>query len=263
MLKYLYGLATRLFLGTGIRRIPIVRKLDDFIVWMIKSDSVIIDGHKLFVDKNDSLRYSCSESYEPFQTEVSKIVLKEGDIAVDIGANIGYYTLLFAKLVGKKGKVIAFEPEPETFTLLKKNVETSRYKNIEIHQKAVSDKEGKVRLYLHRGDLGYNSISKSKGCYKSIEVDAIRVDDYVKKADFIKIDIDGGEEKAMKGMTELLKQPLTMITEFAPRCNPNAQRYLTFLKKHFIFYDINERKKVLKAVKFVNRNTNLLCIKKY
>ena len=69
-------------------------------------------------------------------TALVKRIVRNGDIVVDIGAHIGYYTLIFARLVGPKGKVFAFEPEPNNFNLLIKNIKINGYKNIIPVQKA-------------------------------------------------------------------------------------------------------------------------------
>ena len=91
------------------------------------------------------MRLSTRGYYEPFITAFVKDMIKEGDIVIDIGAHIGYYTLLFSKLVGKTGKVFAFEAHPDNFTLLKQNVETNGYTNVVVENKAVSNYNGKIK----------------------------------------------------------------------------------------------------------------------
>jgi len=108
-----------------------------------------VDGNKMFLDpKDDSLGLSINDIYEPFITDFFKSEIKKGDVVFDIGANIGYFTLIFAKLVGENGKVFAFEPSPDVFAILQKNVEINGYKNIVLSQKAVSSKTEKIKLYL-------------------------------------------------------------------------------------------------------------------
>ena len=101
----------------------------------------------MFLDSVDSLRLSFNGVYEPCETEFVMNEIKKGDVVLDIGANIGYYTLIFARLVGEEGKVFAFEPDPENFALLKKNVEINGYHNVVLVQKAISNKTGKIRLF--------------------------------------------------------------------------------------------------------------------
>ena len=69
---------------------------------------------------------------------------------VDIGANYGSYTLIASKLVGNDGRVYAFEPEPGNYDILVKNIEMNGYTNVTPIRKAVSNKQGKVRLYVDK-----------------------------------------------------------------------------------------------------------------
>ncbi len=80
-------------------------------------------GHRMFLDRFDSLSLSVVGRHEQCITELVQQIIKPGDIVLDIGANIGYYTLIFARCVGPTGHVYAFEPDPGSFALLQKNVQ--------------------------------------------------------------------------------------------------------------------------------------------
>ena len=84
--------------------------------------------------------------------------VKEGNNVIDIGANIGYFTLLFAKLVGPNGKVFAFEPDPTNFSILKKNIEENNYDNVILSQKAISDKTETTKLFLCKFSNGMQNV---------------------------------------------------------------------------------------------------------
>ena len=108
----------------------------------VRSEYIEIDGQKLFLDKEDSLLLSTRKNnYDRFEIECLKQLIKEGDTVVDLGANIGYYTLILAQLVGKSGHVYAFEPEPSNFEILSKNVKENKHDNVTLVQKAISDKK--------------------------------------------------------------------------------------------------------------------------
>jgi FkbM family methyltransferase len=92
------------------------------------------------------------------ETKFLKKIIKKGDTVIDVGANIGYYTLLFSKLVGKEGKIYAYEPLPENFKLLKKNIFINKYKNIVLINRALSNKEKNAKLYIDQDDLGACSL---------------------------------------------------------------------------------------------------------
>ena len=86
---------------------------------------------------------------EKYETELFKKMVQDGMVVVDIGANIGYYTLIAAKLVGNKGIVYAFEPEPSNYELLCQNIAINGYTNVVPIEKAVSKTSGKTKLYVN------------------------------------------------------------------------------------------------------------------
>ena len=101
------------FLGFNyIARSYPIRKLSGFLLKHLRS-STMVQGHKMFLDSKDSLDLFNKGVYEAFETKLVKKEIKRGDIIIDIGANIGYYSLIFAKIVGEKGKVLGIELIPE------------------------------------------------------------------------------------------------------------------------------------------------------
>ena len=178
----------------GLRLIPrlyYLRVINRFILSMFTPKSVIIKGHKLYLDPVDSLRLSSPGTYEPYTAEVISRVLKKGDTVLDIGANIGYFTLIYANQVGNNGKVYAFEPSPQNYSLLNKNITANGYKNVVVEQKAVSDQSSPIQFYLSLRNNGQHSFFNTHGDRKSIKVESVRLDDYFPPntaVDFIKID---------------------------------------------------------------------------
>jgi FkbM family methyltransferase len=176
--------------------------------------------------------YKENKIHEKETTELLKKIVKEGNLFVDLGANMGYFTLLAAKLVGPQGKVFSFEPEPKNYRCLLKNIEINNYKNVIALQKAVSDRKGKTRLYICDYDSGHHTINKfdgiesySRGRFTrkhSIEIETITLDDFFKNQedsiDIIKMDIEGAEALALTGMDNILRKnkKLKMIVEFFP-----------------------------------------------
>ena len=92
--------------------------------------------------------------YEPFVTQVMHNMAKKGDTVVDIGANIGYYSIMLAKFVGKSGKVYAFEPEPKNVELLSKNVKVNNLHNIKVSNIAISSKKQDLDLFIATDNYG-------------------------------------------------------------------------------------------------------------
>ncbi len=250
----IYRIARAYLRKYGIGKIYPFSILIKFIASMLRSNFAIVQGHKMFLDPKDTLRLSINGIYEEFETEIVYKEVKKGYSVLDIGANIGYYTLIFAKLVGEDGKVFAFEPEPNNFEILKKNVEINGYKNVILEKKAVTDKNGKIKLFLSETNLGDHRVYDSGDGRKFIEVECIKLDDYFSnyegKINFIKIDIQGGELNAFKGMRELLKKNKTLkiITEFWPfglkKCGTDPLELLNFLVDNgFILNELDDLEK--------------------
>jgi len=176
----------------------------------------------MFLDSLDSLLLKTYDVYEPIETEIIKKMVKHGDTVLDIGAHIGYYTLILAKLVGKSGKVFAFEPNPDNFALLKKNIELNGYQNVVLEQKAVINKTGKSELHLCKDNTGDHRISWTGDGREKIDVDAVRLDDYFSEYDeninFIKMDIQGCECLALQGMSAFLQKNnnVAIVMELSP-----------------------------------------------
>jgi FkbM family methyltransferase len=182
----------------------------------------------MYLDPNDSLYLFINEVYEPYETELISSIIKPGSVVLDIGANIGYHTLLFAKLVGQSGKVFAFEPSPANLRLLEKNVSINGYSNVILEQKAVSNRNEKKRLYSNESNPMLDTIYKSqkRSNLDSVEIDTISLVyyfcNYGGKIDFIKMDIEGSEYTALEGMQTILQRQndIKLLVAF----NPSAIR---------------------------------------
>jgi FkbM family methyltransferase len=164
--------------------------------------------------------------------------IKKGMDVVDVGANIGFYTVLFSKLVGRSGKVYAFEPDKKNFKFLQsvcKNLQ-----NTILINKAVGDKTGSIRLYesnlLNVDHVTYKS-SEKRGSYP---VDSVTLDDYFKnkKIDFVKIDTQGFEYQVLNGMKDLIKKnkKISILCEFQTtyikRAGKKVSDLLDFFKQN-------------------------------
>jgi FkbM family methyltransferase len=167
---------------------------------------------------------------EKFDTEVFTNHLKPGMTVVDLGANIGFYSLLARSIVGENGRVFSFEPFSGNISLLRESIKQNGFSNIIPIETAVSDKSGTTTLHLSPDycsehslvDLGFDYSENST--VKSVQVALTSVDDYFAKnhpntkIDFIKMDIEGSESKALVGMKKTLEQnqKITIMTEFWP-----------------------------------------------
>jgi FkbM family methyltransferase len=178
--------------------------------------------------------------------------VKEGMVILDIGANIGYYSVIAAQLIGQKGRVFAFEPAPDNFAFLVRNIEVNGFTNIIPVQKAASNRSGKGRLFLCHDAAGHSMyVNDEEG---SIEIEVTTVDDFICEidtpVDLIKMDVEGAEMSVLEGMLGTIKRnpSLKIITELSIKAlQESGSSSVEFLKKlydlGFKVHVIDEHKK--------------------
>jgi FkbM family methyltransferase len=144
-------------------------------------------------------------TYEPEQTLLFERRVKPGDVVLDLGAHIGYYTLLAAGLIGPRGRVFAFEPHPRNAWYLRQHVRMNRCGNVEVVEQAAYDRTGAERFDPGSG-TGTGRVTRSG----AISVRAVRLDDFVAERGVIptvvKIDVEGGERAVLDGGAEVLRR---------------------------------------------------------
>lgn len=149
---------------------------------------------------------------------IYSFILKPEDSFLDLGANIGWYSLIAAQIVGKRGKVIAFEPASDNASLLVANKNLNEFSQIDIHQMAVSNKNESAFLIRNDKNLGDYQLVTGKGG----DVETVTLDAYLSSEDFakiklVKIDIQGHEPQALLGMQKhLTHHKPVVILEFSP-----------------------------------------------
>lgn len=182
--------------------------------------------------------------WEPFETLIITKLIKQGDIVYDIGANIGYYSIIASNLVKNSGKVFSFEPEPTNFRLLKFNLKKNRCSNVICEPIAVSDGPSETYLYLSEDNLGGHSIYKSDLKRKRLRVPQINIDKYPSafsgKIDFVKIDTQGAEYKILSGMKDVIlhnRDIIKVVIEFWPNgldmAGNSADQLIILMEKLF------------------------------
>lgn len=187
-----------------------------------KLAKVRVDNFKMFVPPMYLPHYTQNE-YEGFSSLLIKKLLKPKTVFVDIGAHLGYYTLLAASS-NKNIEVVAFEPAKENLAVVKKNIKLNKIKNCSLYNLAASDKEGTQRFCVAEA-LGESSIhgtylSKVK---KITQVKTCRVDSIIKgkKVGFIKIDVEGHEVWVLDGLKKTLQDNSQVILLI--ELNPGSQ----------------------------------------
>ncbi len=183
-----------------------------------------------------SYYWSC---WEPDETWVVRRLLRPGDIFVDLGANIGYFSLIAAQSVGEEGRVIALEPVPPTVQKLRRNLDLNPMKNITLYEFAVSDRTGSVRIYQpHDNNIGANSVRPGDGNAPHWDVPSVTLDELLEGCPpvrLVKIDLEGAELLAIRGFTRHLADPtgpavLCEVTDrFLRELGSDARQLLTLM----------------------------------
>lgn len=148
--------------------------------------------------------------HEAAQLKMMRNFLNPQSVILDIGANIGWYSLNLSKYV-PSGKIIAFEPVPRTFWLLKKNIELNGVRNVQLRNTGLSDKKGEFEFYYNPKLTGATSLRNlGTGRGRKVKCKVERLDDIAPilppRIDFIKCDVEGAELFVIRGALNILKK---------------------------------------------------------
>ncbi len=194
----------------------------------IKKDyyKIVVNDSLMYIDLMDkgiSEELCINKKRECFTTDFLKKVIKKDDIIIDIGANIGYYVLLEAKLASK-GKIYAIEPIPKNNDLLKRNIKLNNYKNVFVFKCALGNKQGKGTMNICNKS-NWSSFTKNPNVkiIKEINVPITTLDRFVEKnlhkpPTLVRMDVEGYEYQIIKGMLKTLNKniPLKLLIELHP-----------------------------------------------
>lgn len=191
-----------------------------------------VHGHKLFVDGRDvnlTPHLLLDGDWEGWITRVVRSVVRPGMRAADVGANVGWYTLLLAEGVGAEGHVHAFEPVPDVHELLFRNAEVNGLSpRVTCHRAAVGARRGRARLHVRQKHKASSSLfSQEEGVATfldstvPLEVDVVALDEVLAadpRLDLLKVDAEGAEPLVLEGSRRLLaaNPGIHVFLEFAP-----------------------------------------------
>jgi FkbM family methyltransferase len=181
-------------------------------------------------------------TWEPAESKVLVSLLREGDVAIDAGANIGWYSVLFSKVVGEQGRVIAIEPEPRNLRLLSANVKINGRQNINIEPVALAQDAGTVQLTLNPENFGDHHVAFTDEPHDDANVfvaakplDAIT--ENIERIRLLKIDCQGAEPAIVTGAKNTLAKCDYVVTEYWPdglrRSGFSAREYLQTMQQFF------------------------------
>jgi FkbM family methyltransferase len=204
-------------------------------------------GRSLF-ETPDCLRFWLSEQstidraiiqggvWEERSTALIRDLIKPGYVVLDVGANIGYYTNVIARLVGPDGHVHAFEPTTRFVQVLKRNVAENGFENVSVHEYGLSDRESELAIHINNSTASLHMDTSAGGTSSEtarfFPLDGIAPLLGLNRLDFVKIDVDGHEPQFLRGAEETLMR-------FRPRVllEVNHTDYLAAGVTAWDFYD--------------------------
>ncbi|MEO1145316.1 MAG: FkbM family methyltransferase [Cyanobacteria bacterium J06638_22] len=220
-------------------------------------------GHKIFLDTRDvslAPHIIMEGLWEPWITAQLLSWVEPGMKVVEVGSNVGWFTLLLAQKVGDKGRVIAFEANSDLTQLAFDSLITNGYVDrVKLHNMAVSDATGELTFRIFSRYLGGSTLGRVKPRQlkklgeelKEITVRAVALDEFLtgatRKIDVMKIDVEGAEPKVFRGMQTLLKEneAIKIVMEYSPyqmrSCGHEPAKEMASLRQMgFKFYRIEE-----------------------
>ena len=238
MLNKILALQAKIFLGKGIdKKFPFLVSLYKKVCFLVaKNGEGLVDiplNSKLLVSEKDTglgLFLRTKGEFEPIQTKLFLELIKPGNTFLDLGANIGYYSVLTSKVVGQNGKVFAFEPDPQNLNFLKKNVALNQANNVQIVEAAVGKTIRKQELRQDLSNPGESTLAQTKNGSK-VKVKVTTLDKFlnqaqIKKTDVVKIDIEGAEIDALKGGQKFLQKAKNI--KLFIECNQEALKQFNY-----------------------------------
>lgn len=262
-----------------------LREITNWIIKKLIPTKIKVGKKYLFLNPNDPVVSGALffNVYEKSESQFIKSICFEGMYALDIGANIGYYTTLISQIAGENGVILAMEPDPESYKYLFKTIQKNNLKNVLPFPLAAADIKQKLPLFISSENRGDNRLYQSNQMREAIEVDCLTIDELVSEKninnlDFIKIDVQGYEPKVFKGMKETIKRSkeLILLTEFWPKgivqAGENPRDFLKMLREmEFQIFHLKQNGcliplKEKKDIEFIKqykgrRYTNLVCKK--
>ena len=169
---------------------------------------VNINGYNIFIDVSTDVgrKIYFTGSYEEAETNFCFKIIKKGDICIDIGANIGFYTLLFSILCSENGKVYAVEPVGRNLDILKYNISLNNLKNVDVielpcykSEEYIYIKETKDTAYSHLVESFERKENFQTNCIKATTLDRIIEQNGIKNVKLLKIDVEGAEYFVLEG----------------------------------------------------------------
>jgi FkbM family methyltransferase len=171
--------------------------------------------------QGQGLRFDAGPSNPEYETGANELPVQEvvasclgpGAVFVDVGANVGFFSVIAARLVGSAGTVVAFEPVPKNAALIRRNAARNGFRQVTVVEKAVADREGSGRLVLaaYAGGSALDFVAPPPDACGRLDVDLVTLDGWLAerpglRPDLVRIDVEGAELAVLQGMADTLSR---------------------------------------------------------
>lgn len=213
----------------------------------------ILTSYKIYVDTRDTSlapHLIMDGFWESWLSQTLAKLIRPGDVCIDIGANMGYYSVLMSALSGGEGRTIAVEPNPHLCRLLRLTSGIN-HPGFGVAEVALSNTSGKIAFHIPENAFGDASLlertDRPSDKTHKVKVETIRFDDLAQKmgierVDVIKMDVEGAEPLAFEGMQQTIENNpgLKMFIEYSPHLYNNAKSFTTYLFSRFHVHRIRD-----------------------
>jgi FkbM family methyltransferase len=250
--------------NTYLSNITVLHKIEAWRKLKAKGEAVVIGAGngislKLYPDSILSEPIFTGR-FEPSEIDFVKSYLKKGDTFLDIGANIGLFTVIAAGEVKNEGRVVSFEPVQKTFSRLRENVELNKFRNVELVNAGLSDSDGTLEMITSTdGHDAWNSFGRPTAGthFKSESVNIKRFDTWLfdsklSEIHLVKMDVEGWEINVLRGGMQFFSSPDApdLLVEFTEENCKNAgtscgELYETLANAGYTMYTYDQYKKRL------------------
>ena len=198
---------------------------------------------------------------------INHLELKDNEIAIDIGANLGWYSVLLSRNSTAGSTIYAFEPDPDNFKLLKHNSKENTCRNIQPINKAVSNRSENLKLHKYpEKNLGRHSLLAQEGTVP-VDVSSVCLNEFFTTAEypkikFIKIDIEGFEYFALQGASSLLEHCPFVMMEFSPHLyteDDHSSKLVKFMTDYYFTPNLlnNDKLKEISAIDLISETKQI------
>jgi FkbM family methyltransferase len=176
---------------------------------------------------------------ESYKTEAFLKHFHHGDVFFDIGAHIGYYSAIAARINGSSGKIFAFEPRPMNAGFFKRHMKINNFQNVTLFEVAVGDSDTDVRFDTRHGSATGSVSLEGNLKVKQVSIGRMVDEGKLPSPDFIKIDVEGGEIEVLKGLAGVIfsSRPKMIIATHNTECHSFVVEFLN--KNNYKFEILN------------------------